>query len=135
MGDSTFRGRSPLWRLASPADGFMLFSTLATDSRERLAVAYLDAGHAVLAIETGAPSFCFSATMPLPRLLRAAIRHGAAALVLAHNHPAGDPTPSMADIQATRYLAEAAQALGIRLLDHLVVARDGYRSLRLMGML
>lgn len=128
-------GRQHLWRLASPADGFTLFAALAQERRERLAVAYLDPAHAVLAIETGDPSFCFSAIMPLPGLLRGAIRHGASALLLAHNHPAGDPTPSLTDIQASRHLAEAAQALGIRLLDHLVVARGGTRSLRLLGML
>jgi DNA repair protein RadC len=124
-----------VWRLASPMDGFALFASLAWEERERIAVAYLDARHGVLAIDTGAPDFRCSAAIPLSRLLRDAVRYGAAALLVVHNHPGGDPMPSMADIQATRHLAEAARAIGVRLLDHLVVARGGSRSLRLMGML
>lgn len=124
-----------VWRLASPTDGFALFAALALEPRERIAVAYLDAGHVVLAIDTGPPAFRCSAAIPLARLLRDAVRHGASAMLVVHNHPGGDPTPSMADIQATRHLAEAACAIGVRLLDHLVVARGGGRSLRLMGML
>jgi DNA repair protein RadC len=128
-------GDEQVWRLASPTDGFALFAALAQEKRERIAVAYLDADHAVLAIETGPPVFRCAAALPLSKLLRAAIRHGAAALLVAHNHPTGDPTPSMADIRATRHLAEATRAIGVRLLDHLVIARGGSRSLRLMGML
>jgi DNA repair protein RadC len=129
------RGAERIWRLASPTDGFALFAALAREERERIAVAYLDAGHAVLAIETGPPAFRCSAALPLSRLLRDAIRHGATALLVVHNHPGGDPTPSLADIRATRHLAEAAHAIGVRLLDHLVIARGGCQSLRLMGML
>jgi DNA repair protein RadC len=124
-----------VWRLESPLDGFALFAPLAQEERERIAVAYLDVGHAVLAIDTGPAALRWTAALPMSALLRDAIRHGASALLVVHNHPAGDPTPSMADIRATRHLAEAARAIGVRLLDHLVIARGGCQSLRLMGML
>ena len=54
---------------------------------------------------------------------------------IAHNHPSGDPSPSRADIEATRRLAEAAAALGIRLHDHLIFAGGDCRSFRALGLL
>jgi DNA repair protein RadC len=56
-------------------------------------------------------------------------------VILAHNHPSGDPTPSDEDKKVTRQLALAASTLGIRLLDHIVVARRGYFSFQEAGLL
>jgi DNA repair protein RadC len=67
----------------------------------------------------------------LPRdILRPALRDGASAIILLHNHPSGDPTPSADDIVMTRALCAACDAVGIALLDHVVVARGGASSLR-----
>jgi DNA repair protein RadC len=73
---------------------------------------------------------------------REAIRHGATALICAHNHPSGDPTPSTADLQVTRQLREAARAVDIDLIDHVILGRTaadpqgrGYYSFRQAGML
>jgi DNA repair protein RadC len=63
-----------------------------------------------------------------------AIRESAAALILVHNHPSGDPTPSRDDVKTTGMISEAAEMLGIELLDHIVIGRDGYRSLREEGL-
>ena len=75
-------------------------------------------------------------------VFRAAIRHGAAAVVCVHNHPSGDPAPSAADIQVTRQLREAAKAVDIDLVDHVIVGRPatdprglGYYSFREAGIL
>ena len=68
-------------------------------------------------------------------VFRPAIGLAAAAVILVHNHPSGDPTPSVEDHQVTARLAEAGQLLGIRLLDHVVVAAEGYRSFRDEGWL
>ncbi len=75
-------------------------------------------------------------------VFRAAIRHGATAVVCTHNHPSGDPAPSAADIQVTRQLREAAKAVDIDLLDHIIIglpAADpqgrGYYSFREAGLL
>ncbi|MHB1846513.1 MAG: JAB domain-containing protein [Deltaproteobacteria bacterium] len=65
--------------------------------------------------------------------LAPALRHGAAAVVFAHNHPSGDPTPSPEDRALTRRLVGGAKLLGIRPVDHLVVASLGYASLRELG--
>jgi DNA repair protein RadC len=67
----------------------------------------------------------------LPRdILRPALRDGASAIILLHNHPSGDPTPSSDDIVMTRALAVACDAVGVALLDHVIVARGGASSLR-----
>lgn len=60
--------------------------------------------------------------------LRIALRAAASGFVLVHNHPSGDPTPSAEDISFTRRVAEAAAIIGMPLLDHVVVARDGFAS-------
>jgi DNA repair protein RadC len=58
---------------------------------------------------------------------------GAAAVVLAHNHPSGDPTPSPEDLEVTRHLLDAGDLLGVEVLDHLVLAADRFRSIREAG--
>jgi DNA repair protein RadC len=63
-------------------------------------------------------------------VLRPALQDAATGIVLVHNHPSGDPTPSLADIEMTRALVEACQVLGLYLLDHVIVARSGAESLR-----
>ncbi|HTQ03271.1 MAG TPA: JAB domain-containing protein, partial [Polyangiaceae bacterium] len=62
-------------------------------------------------------------------VLGPALRDGASAIVLIHNHPSGDPTPSAEDIAMTRSIRVAAELVGVPLIDHVVVARTGARSL------
>lgn len=64
-----------------------------------------------------------------------AIRKGAAAVIIAHNHPSGDPSPSNEDIMATRRLEEAAKIVGIRLIDHVIIGNGRYCSLKAEGIL
>ena len=103
------------------------------DAREHLVAIYLDArlrpiGDAIVSIGTA------SSTAAHPReVFQTAIALGACALVVAHSHPSGDPSPSDADLKVTRRLASAGRLLGIELLDHLVWARDGaFRSIAQM---
>jgi DNA repair protein RadC len=67
-------------------------------------------------------------------LFRAAIRENAAAMIVAHNHPSGDPAPSPEDIQVTRQLVEAGKLLNIDVLDHIVIGRQRYVSLKERGL-
>jgi DNA repair protein RadC len=78
-----------------------------------------------------------NASIVHPReLFKEAVRVSAASVVVVHNHPSGDPTPSSADIQLTRRLARAGEVLGIELLDHVVIGDGGdHVSLRHMGVL
>ncbi len=59
-----------------------------------------------------------------------AIRHGAYSIIVCHNHPSGDPTPSKADINLTRQLFDCAKIIGIALVDHLIICRDSYTSIK-----
>jgi DNA repair protein RadC len=69
-------------------------------------------------------------------LFKEAVRLSAASVVIVHNHPSGDPTPSSADLQLTRRLARAGEVLGIEVLDHVVIGDGGaHASLRHMGVL
>ena len=63
-----------------------------------------------------------------------AVRRGAAAVVVAHNHPSGDPTPSPQDIDVTRRLQKASEILGIRLLDHVIVGNGCFVSMKSEGL-
>ncbi len=75
-----------------------------------------------------------SATLVHPReLFKEAIAASAAAVLIAHNHPSGDPTPSEHDRALTRRLAEAGRLLGIEVIDHLIIAAEGVVSLRAAG--
>ena len=76
-----------------------------------------------------------SVDLPLRTIILNVARHGTAAIVLAHNHPSGDPEPSDSDLRATRRLATAAEALDCRVLDHLIFAGSECRSLRRLGYL
>lgn len=67
-------------------------------------------------------------------ILRPAVRAGTPALVLVHNHPSGDPTPSREDVAMTRTLHEACKAVGVILLDHVIVSRNGSQSLAERGL-
>jgi DNA repair protein RadC len=116
-------------------DAADLLAPLFADSPgELLAVLHLDAGRELIALEERAAGGDAIA-LPMREIFQAALNHGAAGLVIAHNHPSGDPQPSPADIAATRRLAETAATLGIRLHDHLIFAGGGCRSFREMGLL
>ena len=117
--------------IAGPADVFRHFHPrLRYASRERFVALLLDGRHRVIR-EVEVSRGTLTASLVHPReVFRPALRDGAAALVVVHNHPSGDPTPSAEDRQVTARLVRAGDLLGVRLLDHVVVAEHGYRSLR-----
>jgi DNA repair protein RadC len=68
-------------------------------------------------------------------VVRRALELGASAIIMVHNHPSGDPTPSKADIEMTREVAEAGAKLGISLHDHIIVGRGAHASFKSLGLL
>jgi DNA repair protein RadC len=106
------------------------------DAQECFMVILLDTKNKVI----GSPVECLRGlldTCPVhPReVMREAVRNSAASIILAHNHPSGDPTPSKEDCDITRRLVEAAKILGIRIVDHVICGRPsdmtpGFVSLR-----
>lgn len=101
---------------------------------EVLVVLHLDAEGQILAADRHASSDHF-VELPFREIFRSAVEREASGLLVAHNHPSGDPRPSQADIAATRRLAEVAGALGLRLHDHLIFAGAECRSFRALGLL
>jgi DNA repair protein RadC len=119
---------APLVR--GPEQIYDLTRDIRSANREHFVGFYLNSRHQVLRrdiISIGS----LNASIVHPReVFLPAIAHSAASLVLAHNHPSGDPTPSEEDLAITRRLSEAGRLLGIELVDHVVVARDAYASFR-----
>ena len=103
-------------------------------SRESLWIAHVDDGaHCIhLTRHDGDEG---GAAFPLRDIIADAAEHRSAGIVLAHNHPSGDPKPSDSDCRATRRLASAAEALDCTILDHLIFAGRECTSLRRMGLL
>jgi DNA repair protein RadC len=92
--------------------------------REKFVVALLDAKHSLIAINTVSIG-SLTASIVCPReVFRPAVLLPTAAVVLAHNHPSGDPSPSGEDIELTKRLREVGELLGIRVLDHVILG-DG----------
>ena len=75
------------------------------------------------------------AAVHVREILKRAIELGSAAIILVHNHPGGDPSPSRADIELTRSIAAALKVPGIALHDHIIVGAQGHVSLRAQGLL
>lgn len=114
----------------------LLTERLAHEPCEILYALFLDNQHRLLAMEELARGSLREAPLYPREIVRRAFEHNAAALILAHNHPSGDPTPSGADQQATRQLAQALLPLDIRLLDHLIIGKGlRYTSLAATGLM
>jgi DNA repair protein RadC len=108
-------------------------ATMAFAPREQFRVLFLDKRNHVLKDEL-LQEGTIDHTPVYPReVVRRALELGATALILMHNHPSGDATPSRADIAMTRQIVEAAKPLGIVIHDHVIVGRDGHTSLRASG--
>ena len=102
---------------------------------EEIWVAYLDVGNRLIADEIVGRGTVSEAKLYPREVLRRALEMGATSLILAHNHPGGDPMPSREDIAATRRLCRAALPLDIVVHDHLIVGRSGWISFRAQGLL
>ena len=94
-------------------------------SEEIIVELFLDANSVVTDITKVSYGDENSVVLPVDRIVRDVIRSGSTRLLIAHNHPSGDPTPSEADILATTTLERALRSRGVTLLEHIVVALDG----------
>ncbi len=102
--------------------------------QEELRVLLLNTRNQVLSIENVYRGSLNSAQVRIGELFRVAIRRNAAAIIVVHNHPSGDPTPSPDDVTITRAIREAGKLLDIPLLDHLVIGHNRYVSLKERGL-
>ena len=100
------------------------------EQKEHFLVMLLDVRNRVLAMPTISIG-SLTASVAHPReIFREAIRYSAANLILIHNHPSGDPTPSGEDVRITKQMMKAGEIMGIPVLDHVIIAGDGFLSLK-----
>ncbi len=125
----------PKPRISYPGDVHgLLQRQLAFQDREIFCIVVLDARNQVLGVNTVSIG-SVSASIVHPReTFRPAILMGASAIVLAHCHPSGDPTPSKDDLELTRRLFKAGEILGIEVLDHIIIADSQFCSLKEKGL-
>ncbi len=112
----------------------MLLTEMAALEQEHLRVVLLNTRNHVLQVVEVVRGSVNSAQVRIAELFRAAVQQNATGLILVHNHPSGDPTPSPDDIALTRQAVQAGALLDIRVLDHIVLGAGRYVSLREQGL-
>jgi DNA repair protein RadC len=110
-------------------------ATMARNSHEEFRILFLDRKNVLIADEVQSAGTVDHTPVYPREIVKRALELSASALILVHNHPSGDPTPSRADIEMTREIANAAKALHIAVHDHLVVGRGGTASFKALGLL
>lgn len=132
--DSAIRAAIPN-KVKQPADVYNLLSIYSQDlDREHLIVVMLDTKNAVIGINTVSIGSLNAATVTMRELFKPAILANAAAIIVSHNHPSGDPTPSAEDVAVTHEIVEAGKLLSIDVLDHIVCGDGRYVSLKERGL-
>ena len=122
-------------RITSPADAAnLLMPEMMLLEQEHLRLILLDTRNHVVGIPTIYQGSLNTSVIRVGELFRAAIKENAAALIVAHNHPSGDPAPSPEDVHVTRQIVEAGKLLDIELLDHIVIGHQRYVSLKERGL-
>jgi len=120
-------------KIISSKDVYDLFSYLSNETKEHFLVLHLDTKNKIVCVDqvsTGS----LNASIVHPReVLKSTLLSSAAAIVLIHNHPSGDPAPSKEDIEITKRIKECCEILGIRLLDHIITGDGEYASLADQG--
>ncbi len=107
----------------------------AFEKTERLHLLFLDNRSALIADEIQQRGTVDQAAVYPREVVKRALELGASSIVLVHNHPSGDPSPSHADIAVTKDIIAAATPLGIAIHDHVIIGRDGHASLRALGVI
>lgn len=103
---------------------------MAYETREQFRILFLDKKNKLIADEVQQVGTVDHTPVYPREVIRRTLELSATALILVHNHPSGDPTPSRADIKMTKAIADIAKPLGITVHDHIIIGRDGHASLR-----
>ena len=108
---------------------------MAFDDIERFRVLFLDKKNQLIADEVQQEGTVDHTPVYPREVVKRALELGATAIVLVHNHPSGDPTPSLADIDMTRKVLDAGQRLNVVVHDHIIVGRKGHFGFRANGLI
>jgi len=112
-----------------------LRSSLAHAPREQFRTLYLDKRNILMREEHRAEGTTDHAPVYVREVVRKALELSASAMILVHNHPSGDPTPSRPDIEMTRRIIDAAKVFDLQVHDHVIVGREGTASFRALGLM
>lgn len=110
-------------------------AAFARAAKEQFHILFLDKRNQLIADETQQTGTVDHTPVYPREVVKRALELSATAVILVHNHPSGDPSPSRADIEMTRQIAEVARPLGIELHDHIIVGRDGHASFRALKLI
>jgi DNA repair protein RadC len=121
--------------LSDPAKAARRLDYLSALRKEHVVAIYLNSRHQELVFETVSIGTLTASLIHPREVFGPALRWSAASVLIAHNHPSGDATPSPEDCDITHRLVKAGEILGIPLLDHLIIAEEGYFSFREKGLL
>lgn len=119
----------------TPEDAAEAFADLAEETREHFCALFLDTKGGILSRKTIHIGTLTMSLVGAREVFREAVRESASTIIVAHNHPSGDPTPSPEDIEVTTRLYEAGELLDIELRDHIIIGRGKWTSLRRQGVL
>ena len=123
-------------QLRSPADAAAVLGEYFRDrDREEFVVAFLDTANTITGLHVASVGGLAAAIVEPRQVFKAAVLANAAAILLAHNHPSGNPEPSREDVAVTKQLVEAGKVMGIPVHDHLILAGSGYTSLAERGLM
>lgn len=122
--------RGPVTTIDGPEDVYDLLQYLQGEKREHFVAILMDAKGRVMRVAEVHIGTLTASIVGAREVFREAIRDGASSLIVAHNHPSGDPTPSPEDIEVTKKLFEIGEMLDIPLLDHVIIGERSARSLR-----
>lgn len=112
-----------------------LHASMAHGIREQFRVLFLNSRNMVIRDEVLSQGTVDYAAVYVREIIKRSLEVGATALILTHNHPSGDPSPSQDDIRMTREIIEAGRRLGITVHDHVIIGRTGYKSLKTLGLI
>ena len=131
------RDDAPEWvsmRFTKPEQVYEMFRDLRRETKEHFVVLHLDGKNRIVCIDHISLGSLNQSIVHPREVFKTALLSSAAALILIHNHPTGDPSPSREDMEITRRLKEAGELLGITVLDHIVIG-ERYLSFSESGML
>ena len=124
----------PIDAIRSPQDAYKILSAyLGGLDREHVVVLMLDTKNGIIGINTVAIGSGNAACVDMKDIFKPAIIVNAMSIIVAHNHPSGDPTPSPEDIRITEKMIEAGELMGIRVMDHIIVGHGRFVSLKERG--
>jgi DNA repair protein RadC len=112
-----------------------LTAAQAYEAREQFRILFLDKKNQLIADEVQGQGTVDHTPVYVREVVKRALELSATALIIVHNHPSGDPTPSRADIDMTRLIVDAAKPLGISIHDHIIVGRNGHASFRALRLI